>query len=318
MDARLQPFFAEPPQGELVIGCYLWPGRFLVPEGPSDPIGAAAVFHSVQVDNFEVLLTGDGGLLVRPPADLPRIADEHLRLSIAAFSDKAEYEQKVAAAFNVIICELCLNGFVSEPAAPGFIAAGRLINGIGLIKSSKQATNGERNIARATALISAPHLLVGSLQYDPIDTTDFSVDRARMLTAISPTLPAFVAGAYFLYSRDQWAEAMVDGWVIIEQYVDNLWSEFLATLALDRRKRLSDPRSYSTAARLELLLTSGRVPESLYSSMSVARKHRNDLMHRGRVSYEAATDSSQALHSTLCAICGPDLYVPNVGRGINW
>ena len=265
MDDRLAPFFDEAQSGELVIGCYLWPGRFLVENGPADPVDAISLIRHVEANGMDIMITGEGGLYVRPPAELPRFLPGQDPLTLEGFEARVAFEQEVAQALNIVICQLCLEGMTSEPAAPGALSSASMIEGRVFIKSSKRVGFGERNIQRGVLLIAAPHLLTGSLLYTPFDR-DYVLhtEPAMKLAALSPTVPAFVAGAYSLYMRDQWAEGMVDGWVVIEQYIDSMWTDLTSEQSSERKSRLKDSRTYSAAVRLEMLLTDGRITAELY------------------------------------------------------
>jgi hypothetical protein len=60
------------------------------------------------------------GLFVSPPSG----SEDQERLP-----KKLDYEQRVAAAFNMITCELSLGGLVVEPVTPVYIGSGRFVDG---------------------------------------------------------------------------------------------------------------------------------------------------------------------------------------------
>lgn len=144
-------------------------------------------------------------------------------------------------------------------------------------------------------------------------------ERTAMLAEVSRLMPTLVAGAYFLASRGQLSEALLDAWVAIEQMIDYLWYGYLRTLSdSDRKSRLKDTRTYTAAVRTEVLRTAGVIDDALYSQLNRARKHRNDLAHRARVSLSALEDCLQALKTMLELVCGRPVEPAVVTTTINW
>lgn len=144
-------------------------------------------------------------------------------------------------------------------------------------------------------------------------------ERTAVLAEISRLLPTMVAGAYFLASRGQLSEALIDAWVAVEQMIDYLWDGYLRIHSdSDRKSRLKDTRTYTTAVRTEVLQTAGIIDDALYNQLNKARKHRNDLAHRAKVSLPALEDCLQALKTMLELVCERPVKPAAVTTTINW
>ena len=79
------------------------------------------------------------------------------------------------------------------------------------------------------------------------------MDRAQRLASVSRTLPLFISAAYTFYNDLQFAEAIVDGWMVIEQHLDNMWEDIVDTQSNAARDRLRDNRTYTASVRLDIL-----------------------------------------------------------------
>jgi hypothetical protein len=210
MDERFSALIQvpAPSNAERVIGTHLLPHRLFRELHPveTDFYSLAEVVATAQVNGREVLVTRNAGLFVRI---LGHFSDPISEPSSPRddFDDKLAFEIKTAASFNRLICELGLCSIVPEPATPVHISAGRLIDGHA---ASTQASGGREMYSErtmqpfSTLLQSNLHALLQLPRTSPeILRRSCSLERANLLAEISPQLPAFVAGAYSLFSRHQ-------------------------------------------------------------------------------------------------------------------
>jgi len=307
--SELDKFFQRPESyGERVIGTYLYPYRLFGKPDWDDPYSATKVIAKAKVGTNEVLITCNGGFFLRPPA------------STESLQDKLAFEEKAANIFNRPICEFALSGIVSAPATPVHISAGRLINGHALITS---AAGGRETYPERTIQPSL-QLLRGMWRMHPLHTLDV-VDKVvnlqctSLLVEVSDNLPTFVAGAYSLFSQRQAAEALIDSWIVIEQIIDSLWAHYLTRIADNSRKdRLSDPRTYTAAVRIELLYTVGILPLPLYEVLNIARAHRNRLAHRAEISLTMSKECLMAMKEMIEFLCKTSVEPPLTCEGVNW
>jgi hypothetical protein len=318
--SELEKFFKSDPQGERVIGTYLYPYRLFGEPDWNDPYSATAVIANVQVGSDELLITCNGGLFIRPPANLSDLLSAEIDPGKDDLKAKLAFEEKAANAFNRVICEFALKGIVSEPATPVHISRGELINDHALIRSA----SGGREIYLERTTMPLMQLLQRTWRMNQLHDLDVVEAMARQectsqLVQVSDYLPTLVAGAYSLFSQRQLSEALIDSWIVVEQIIDWLWTDYLLRIAdKSRKKRLSDPRTYSAAVQIEILHTIGVLPLSLYQALNTARKHRNDLAHRAEISLTMATEGVTAMKQIIEFLCKTSVEPPSVSVGVNW
>lgn len=316
----LERFYKSRTAGERVIGTYLWPLRLFGAPDPRDPYWATEVIRSIRIGSHEVLVTRNSGLFVRPPdtfSDSYRDNQIELRSDL---EDKLSFEEEVAGSFNRLICELALMGVVSEPASPVHISYGQLIDDHALVT----VASGGREIYQERSLFPSLALLRGDWLSWPIHP-ESAVDQAAnqactsYLGHISPSLPALVAGAYSLFSRRQLSEALMDSWIVSEQILDHLWEKYMLTVPdRARKKRLEDTRIFTATVRAEVLLTAGTIGLSIYQAIQKARKHRNDLAHRAKISLSNASECLHTMKALVELVCEREVAWPEVSTGVNW
>lgn len=293
---------------ERVIGTYLYPYRLFGEPEWDNPYSATKVITRAEVGTDEVLITCNGGLFLLPPA------------GIKDLRDKLIFEEKAANIFNRLICEFALSGIVSEPATPAHISAGTLINDHALITSA----GGGREIYFEKTIAPSMQLLQGTWLTHPLHSLDMvkavaKQECASLLVELSNNLPTLVAGAYSFLSQRQLSEAIMDSWIVIEQIIDSLWANYLVRITDNSRKeRLSDERTYTAAVQIEVLYTAGTLPPSLYQALNIARKHRNDLAHRAKITLRMATECLTAMKQMIEFFCKKSVEPPLAFEGVNW
>ncbi len=318
----LDRFYKSRTGGDRVIGTYLWPLRLFGDPDPEDRYSATEVIRNIPIGSHDVLVTRNSGLFVRPPdtfSDPYREGEAEYGSDLKA---KMSFEEEVASSFNRLICELALMGIVSEPASPVHISYGQLIDGHALVT----VASGGREIYEERSLFPSLALLRGTGEWllwpmHPETVLDEAANQActMRLVDISSSLPAFVAGAYYAFSRYQPSEALMSGWIVTEQILDHLWEEYISTIpGRPRRDRLEDKRTYTAAVRAEVLLTAGEIQGQMYELIQTARKHRNDLAHRAKISLSNARDSLTAMKAVIEFVCQREVAPPAVATGVNW
>jgi hypothetical protein len=241
-------------------------------------------------------------MFVRPPKEIlwyPHGADENNKY----VRQQEAFVETAVRLFNRIICEFALYGVVSEPATPVHVSEGRLREDqiVIMIARGGRELYRERTVGPYAFLrdswrgFGALFPLVGAAIVEAV-VAQGSVTR---LVDVSETLPLLVAGTYFLYSRQQIAEAIVDSWIANEQIIDSCWGDYVSVFDRPRRKRLEDTRTYTAAVQIEVLHTAGRIPDGLYRALNDARKVRNDLAHRAKLNREAATAAVTAMKQMI-------------------
>ena len=287
-----------------LLGTYVYPLRFLSEPDFGNSGSAHEIIDTVRARDFDVYVTCIGGLFLEVPPNLiePKPSAEGYRLWDHFLEQKA-FEQRTCRAFNLLLCELCLHGAISQPASPAMLGTCHLRDNTAQIESMPggQITYFDRALGPAFSLRDRDWFLVPSLNkdYDALRQSR-ELTLSNRLSEVADSLPALVAGSYSLYSQRQTNEALIDAWIACEQILDSLWVDHVASLqSSERRARLEDSRSYSAAIRLEILHTAGRLPGELYEQLTRARQSRNALAHRAENTIDATTQAVEALGSFL-------------------
>lgn len=317
---ELGDFFKTNAPADTVIGTYMYPYRLLAKPNWNDPLSATEVIQHIDTSQGEILVTLNGGLFIESPAGLARWAAPNSDLG--NLQAKIAFEEKAARLFNLVICEYALHEIVSEPAARVHISAGQLIDGHALITSA----GGGREIYHERTLNPSIQLLSsqGMWRMHPVHDMQITVDVAKLscasrLAKISENLPSLIAGAYSLFSQSRFSEALNDAWIVVEQAIDWFWKRYKNQISdAERKKRLGDSRTYTSAIRIEILHTIGIIDPDLYKLMTTARTHRNKLEHRAKINSDMARETLIAMKSTIEFLCGMQVCEPLESYSVNW
>lgn len=94
-------------------------------------------------------------------------------------------------------------------------------------------------------------------------------------------------------ARRDWGAALNNLWIVVEQLTEFLWDiKVLQKISNDEKitgriEQLKDTRTWTAAARQELLFQKGVFDFMLLQHLYAARRSRNELMHRGTHPSEA-------------------------------
>jgi hypothetical protein len=311
-------------EGELVIGTVLSP-QVLVTDFPGGTFPSIdehlQVVDRLPVGAMQVLVTRMGGLFVRPPAELLETGPDDAAPDIREIRAKVAFEADAADVFNLVQCELALGGHLySLPTVPYAVESGWLIESHIAIRSA--GAGAERTLGPFSLLIqTARHTSMMAASLSPATLQAIApVSRASLLARASRTLPRFVLAAYSSFHRHEHPEALLMGWIVTEQLIDELWRRYVSALRpRERRERLMDSTSYSAAVRIEVLEVAAVFDRDLASRLHSARKLRNALAHRATVTGEDAEIVIRTMHAMLERWLGVTLPpVVAVGVGVGW
>lgn len=296
----LERFTGQTASWTPVRGTYLFPLRLLdVTQHPNDPNDYLEVIRVIDVNGNDVAVTRGGGLYVR-------CADN--------FQDSDEDMQRYVDTFNLIACEVSLEGHFAGPITDHDIGPAKLI-GEYVGTWGGGGWFAETHWQPFMILATEPRRLEpAGVMWAPngswfLADSPGLLDRVaqlrnvNLLRAVSVNLPALVCAAIYHAARHNVAESITTGWISCEVILSFWWDEYLSTIQDGRqRDRLSDQRTYTAAVRTEFLLTAGRMRRELYDYLNPARQIRNTLAHRGRASLADAERVIAALRATLEAL----------------
>lgn len=200
-------------------------------------------------------------------------------------------DQSAVEYLNRCLAGLLLGGVYCEAVTPDGLDLGSIIDWR-YIRSSRSGTSAPNRFHQQIRYGHASPLEAIAL-YQPRSVKFEALAQAvRIGLGILNRLPA-VRGDYFLrgvtgIARRDWGTALANMWIVAEQIISELWRRHVVepTIAEDatraRRAQLTDTRTWTASARVEMLFQKGILSKETVKSLSSARKARNDLSHEGK------------------------------------
>jgi len=190
--------------------------------------------------------------------------------------------------FNQTLAELLVGGIYCEAPQPDDIGYGSLSwEGYSRIMGGATGpTASVRNAARMKMLSSLDSMTLLSPEVVTVAEMKAALERGRDLLAKLGSVPQeqMLHGTTF-YVRKQWAESLLHLWTTTERVLETAWTRHVMTHppapTKSRREFLSDHRTWTAAAKLEVLFQKELLPEHTYDVLTEVRKARNAFAHRG-------------------------------------
>jgi len=106
------------------------------------------------------------------------------------------------------------------------------------------------------------------------------------LDKIKNLSPSFLIKGTTAFINNSFAESLINNWLSIEQILDNIWqTKILKTIPSvsisGRNDFLKDNRTWTSAAKAEMLFQLNLIDSIIYNKISIARKARNYFVHTG-------------------------------------
>lgn len=117
-------------------------------------------------------------------------------------------------------------------------------------------------------------------------------------------------------ARRDWGTALASLWIVIEQLTSHLWDQHVLKAVKEenvipgRVDQLSDSRTWTVAARNELLRQTGVLSHDTLEQLALARKARNELSHKGRHPSASAARAAFKAIAELLKIAVPGVGIP--------
>ena len=302
--------------GLYMVGCYMWPHRVLDLDGKDeDPADLERVRWVFNAPEMPVHVTADGGMFVEVPDRFPRPEGARHRVSVEPDDPQLEFAHAACDAINLVVFELSLANVVGEPAAPFHLVPAELQDGCIrplLLGHGAHQSDVRGRPARARAGTHEPgpeswrfRVSHEAATIPPLDGF-LNLPNSLKLATVHSMAPALGAGSYYHWFQQRFGEALLASWMVVEQYIDLLWSRRVAGMKGPRIGRLRDQRTYSATVRTEVLQTEGSIDADVAETIHDARSRRNRMVHRGSPTrYEDARSGIDALECVLDAVCGP-------------
>lgn len=280
-------------------GTYILPLKFFAPDRTLDPNDYLEVIKVLDVSGTDFAITRGGGMFVR---------------------DKGQYQsrqshERLVSLFNLLLAEFAFQGLASHPVTDIEVQSAKLIGRHASITggwgSFADRTWGPYVLlAMSKRDLGAPYGRAGNdywpmnFYWAPHDPSTLErivgTPNALRLRDISLTLPTLLVAAIYHTTRHDLPEGIVNSWIVCEELLSFLWDQYVGQISeKERRVRLNDSRSYSSALRIEVLLIAGKLPSNLCAILQEARHWRNALAHRAAMAQEAVEICNRAMCDLL-------------------
>jgi hypothetical protein len=288
-------------------GTYLYPLRILgTGVRPNDANDYLEVVAVLKVGGCKVAVTRGGGIFVRQ------------RDPVHSWEEAVE----TVRVLNLLVCELALNGLISEPVSTADIQSGKLI-GRHIAIAGGWGNFPERNYGVLTILAASPREMgPGNIWWPPnvfwIPHHDLKILEkvdgtpiVKQLMKASETIPGLVASACYNAHRHNQSAAAVMAWVATEQVLSHFWEQLVAGIQdAQRQRRLKDFRTYTSSVQIEALESQGVLDTALATKLHAARSARNKLAHTGTLSEDGYATCLYAMTAMIEKLCQRQVDVP--------
>lgn len=198
--------------------------------------------------------------------------------------------QEAVEFLNRCLAGLLVGGVYCEAVTPDSIDMGSIIDWryIRSYRSGQASPNRfHEQIRRGQASALEAIALYGPRTISLLDLTIAMRTGLDALGRVTPLRGEFLLKGVTGIARRDWGTALANLWIAVEQVVSFLWQKEVieptvkADPSKSRRGQLSDTRTWTASARLEMLFQKGVLSSDIITSLSMARKARNDLSHEG-------------------------------------
>jgi hypothetical protein len=92
--------------------------------------------------------------------------------------------------------------------------------------------------------------------------------------------------------------SVITYWTVIERIINDLWKKMLEDESIigNRKRRLTDHRTYSASSMTEILVFNGYIPKEMCDDLAEVRTCRNDWIHK----LAPITADKAVLANTMC------------------
>jgi len=225
---------------------------------------------------YHMLITRDGALALPPVPELRN-------------------DQKALEFFNRCLAAMLLGGVYCEAITSDGLDIGNVIDWK-FVRSQRYGLAAPNRFHEHIRLLQASPLEAIQLYQSRTEKYETIREATANGLGVMTKLP-MLRGEYLLrgttgIARRDWGGALANLWIVIEQIISTLWlgEVVTPTLAKDsskaRKNQLLDTRTWTAAARLELLNQTRVISDSTLNTIGVARKARNELSHEGKAPTE--------------------------------
>ena len=309
------------------VGCMVtFINPFRIVDGPeSAPLGVTVEDVNHRTWDYVALHEIVGGVDVGLPAPYHMVLARDGAIALPPLSHLRN-DQEAVEFFNRCLAAMLLGGVYCEAINLDGLDFGSIIDWkyVRLHSSAPAAANRFHNSVRLQK--ASPLEAIGLCSPRNVSMAEVSkaVSAGRAVLDAVPKLSGeFLLKGVTGIARRDWGTALANLWIAIEQISSWLWDFHVlkpaktAELIPGRADQLSDPRTWTMAARHELMHQIGVLSHETFKNLSLARKARNELSHKGihptGIAAEAAFDAVKE----LLVVTVPDSPIPLLSLDIS-
>jgi len=210
---------------------------------------------------------------------------------------------------NRCFAGLLLGGVYCEAIGADGLDFGSIIDWT-YLRSQSNAPARPNQFHRMIRLRQAPPLeaiyLLSPQSTDIVSLVAAMNSGRALLDAVPELSPEFLLKGTTGIARRDWGAALSNLWIVVEQVTSHLWETNILVPArtsqavAGRVDQLSDTRTWTIAAKHELLHQTGTIPADVLGLLSAARRARNALPHTGK--HPSESDATSAYTSALALL----------------
>jgi len=249
---------------------------------------------------YHMVFSRDGGVVLPPLPDLRN-------------------DQEAVEFFNRCFAALLLGGVYCEAISLDGLDFGSIIDWkyVRVHTSAPAAANRFHQLVRLQRASAFEAIELSAPRIVPVADLCSAMTAGRAILDAVPELSGeFLLKGVTGIARHDWGSALANLWIVVEQISSRLWDLRIVKPARGpdpipgRADQLSDPRTWSIATRHELLHQIGVLSRGTFEALSVARRARNDLAHKGKHPTGVAAKVAYDAVKELLKIAAPEPTIP--------
>lgn len=203
--------------------------------------------------------------------------------------DQYNNSHKALEAYNTFLSYVLFGGIFIKAIEPNDISQGYL-NNIGYFRIHKAGDGSAAKFHQAAQLRSLNTLdsirLLNPEKIQKSDLENAFWSGRKYLPAIGHSSLSLLMKGITHFTNHLHTEALVCLWTFLEQLINNIWRLEIVNNCnahSGHKSFLNDNRTWTIAAKSEMLYQKNFFDAPIYSLLSKIRKKRNDLIHNGTV-----------------------------------
>ncbi|MBS1773784.1 MAG: hypothetical protein JST82_13070 [Bacteroidetes bacterium] len=194
-----------------------------------------------------------------------------------------------ADTFNEVLTYLMFGGIYSESITPSDITPGRLSTD----SYFTQLSSGKGRNSSFHSAIRTKHVgtmdVISLLDVQKITVKDFTTaysEGKNVFKKLGNISPSILLNGISHFVKHEYSDGLISLWTCVEQVIAEIWTRRILDDCTNqkingRKQFLEDNRTWTIAAKIEVLYQRKIITSRIYSELNISRKARNLLIHSG-------------------------------------